>query len=67
MVIGKNSRFYYSVNPFLIFRFFDQVPKEKDQRLPHNKAGLLSMSLVDRTTKFIITLGKLFFLLLYKN
>ncbi|CAF4469185.1 unnamed protein product, partial [Rotaria magnacalcarata] len=38
-------------------RFFDEVPKQKDQRLLHSKAGLLSMSLRERSTKFIITLG----------
>ncbi|CAM4838281.1 unnamed protein product [Rotaria magnacalcarata] len=38
-------------------RFFDEVPKQKDQRLLHLKVGLLSMSLHDRSTKFIITLA----------
>ncbi len=42
----------------LIFRFFDQVQKQKDQRLPHDKPGLLSMALHDGSTKFIITLSK---------
>ncbi|CAF3444320.1 unnamed protein product [Rotaria socialis] len=38
-------------------RFFDEAPKQKDQRLLPSKAGLLSMSLHDRSTKFLITLG----------
>ncbi|CAF2040565.1 unnamed protein product [Rotaria magnacalcarata] len=38
-------------------RFFDEVPKQKDQRLLHLNVGLLSMSLHDHSTKFIITLA----------
>jgi len=45
-----------------IFRFFDQVEKQKDQRLRHDKSGLLSMALHDHSTKFIITLSKSFIL-----
>ncbi|CAM4929371.1 unnamed protein product [Rotaria socialis] len=35
-------------NTFRSICFFDQVHKRKDQRLPHIKADLLSMSLHDR-------------------
>ncbi|CAF2903127.1 unnamed protein product [Rotaria sp. Silwood2] len=34
-----------------------KIQKEKDERLSHDKAGLISMSIYDCTTRFFITLS----------